>query len=135
MPPEPSCLARRSHQLGLSVMVFTGYVLEEARRAPDAAVAELLNATDILVDGPYIREEPETRRRWIGSANQRVHFLSDRCSPDDPRWLLPNTLEIRLRGTELTVNGFPARSAVGLWKRPGVVGRQVTSDDSSRSRR
>jgi hypothetical protein len=27
-------------------------------------------------------------------------------------------LEIRLRGPELVVNGFPARSAVGLWKRP-----------------
>ena len=84
-------------------------------------MAELLAETDILVDGPYLREQPETRRRWIGSANQRVHFLSGRCSADDPRWLLPNTLEIRLRGPELTVNGFPARSAVGLWKRPGVV--------------
>ena len=102
-------------------MVFTGYTIEDARRMPDPAVAELLAETDILVDGPYVREQPETRRRWIGSANQRVHFLSGRCSPDDPRWLLPNTLEIRLRGPELTVKGFPARSAVGLWKRPRVV--------------
>ncbi len=114
-------LARAAHDLGLNVMVFTGYTLEEARRMPDAA--ELLAETDILVDGPYLREQTETRRRWIGSANQRVHFLSDRCSADDPRWLLPNTLEIRLRGPELTVNGFPARSAVGLWKRPHVTDR------------
>ena len=112
-------LARAAHGLGLSVMVFTGYTLEEARRMPDAA--ELLAETDILVDGPYLRDRPETRRRWIGSANQRVHFLSDRCRADDPRWLLPNTLEIRLRGPELAVNGFPARSAVGLWKRPRVT--------------
>ena len=28
-------------------------------------------------------------------------------------------LEVRLNGLELTVNGFPARAAVGLWKRPG----------------
>ena len=123
-----AALARAAHDLGLSVMVFTGYMLEEARRSPDAAVAELLAETDILVDGPYLREQPETRRRWIGSANQRVHFLSDRCSADDPRWLLSNTLEIRLRGPELTVNGFPARSAVGLWKRPRVVGRSPTTD-------
>ena len=109
-------------------MVFTGCLLEEARRSPDAAVAELLAETDILVDGPYLREQPETRRRWIGSANQRVHFLSERCSADDPRWLSSNTLEIRLRGPELTVNGFPARSAVGLWKRPRVVGRPPTAD-------
>jgi anaerobic ribonucleoside-triphosphate reductase activating protein len=77
----------------------------------------LLAHTDILVDGPYVRELPETRRRWIGSSNQQVHFLSDRYRADDPCWQLPNTLEIRLRGMELTVNGFPARSAVGLWRR------------------
>lgn len=111
-------LARAAHGLGLSVMVFSGFTLEEARRLPDPAVADLLAETDVLVDGPYRRELPEPRRRWIGSANQRVHFLSDRCRADDPRWLLPNTLEIRLRDGELSVNGFPARSAVGLWKRP-----------------
>ena len=113
-----AALARRVRAAGRSVMVFSGFTLEEARQLPDPAVAELLAETDILVDGPYRRDLPETRRRWIGSANQRVHFLSDRCRADDPRWLLPNTLEIRLAGGELTVNGFPARSAVGLWKRP-----------------
>jgi anaerobic ribonucleoside-triphosphate reductase activating protein len=117
-----AALARAAHGLGLTVMVFTGHALEEARLLPDPAVAQLLAQTDILVDGPYLREQPETRRRWIGSANQRVHFLSDRCRADDPRWLLPNTLEVRLRGRELTVNGFPARSAVGLWKRPHTRG-------------
>jgi anaerobic ribonucleoside-triphosphate reductase activating protein len=112
-----AALARRVRDLGLSVMVFSGCTLEEARRLPDPAVAELLALTDILVDGPYDRDQPETRRRWIGSANQRIHFLTDRYRADDPRWLLPNTLEIRLRGQELSVNGFPARPAVGLWKR------------------
>jgi anaerobic ribonucleoside-triphosphate reductase activating protein len=113
-----AALARRVREHGLSVMVFSGYTLEEARQLPDPAVAELLALADILVDGPYDRDQPETRRRWIGSANQRVHFLTDRYRAADPRWLLPNTLEIRLRGQELSVNGFPARSAVGLWKRP-----------------
>jgi anaerobic ribonucleoside-triphosphate reductase activating protein len=115
-----AALARRLRDRGLTVMVFSGYTLEEARRLPDPAVKELLALTDILVDGPYLREQPETRRRWIGSANQQIHFLSDRYRADDPCWLLPNTLEIRLRGPELTVNGFPAKSAVGLWKRPRV---------------
>ncbi|HYT92138.1 MAG TPA: 4Fe-4S single cluster domain-containing protein, partial [Gemmataceae bacterium] len=111
-------LAREVHLLGLTVMVFSGYTLEEARTLPDPAVADLLAETDILVDGPYVRELPETRRRWIGSSNQRIHFLTERYRADDPRWDQPNTLEIRLIGNELTVNGFPARSAVGLWKRP-----------------
>src|SRR5579872_5840333 len=115
-----AALAREVRACGLSVMVFSGHTLEEARRLPDPAVAALLALTDILVDGPYLREQPETRRRWIGSANQRIHFLTERYSADDPRWLLSNTLEIRLNGLELTVNGFPAKGAVGLWKRPRV---------------
>jgi anaerobic ribonucleoside-triphosphate reductase activating protein len=114
-----AALAREVRLLGLTVMVFTGYTLEDARTVPDPSVGELLARTDILVDGPYVRELPEARRRWIGSANQRIHFLTDRYRADDPCWDQPNTLEIRLDGDGLTVNGFPARAAVGLWKRPG----------------
>lgn len=112
-------LAEAVQQLGLSVMVFTGYTLAEARNLADPAVEELLRHTDILVDGRYLRDQPETVRRWIGSANQKVHFLSERYRADDPRWFLPNTLEVRLQGQEVTINGFPARKAVGLWKRLG----------------
>jgi hypothetical protein len=50
-------------------------------------------------------------------------WFSLRCDPNDPRWLQKNTLEIRLRDGELSVNGFPARHAVGLWKRPRPVTR------------
>jgi anaerobic ribonucleoside-triphosphate reductase activating protein len=116
--PAAAALARAVQERGLSVMVFSGYTLAEARQLPDPAVAQLLAATDILVDGPYLREQPETKRRWIGSSNQQIHFLSSRYCADDPRWLQANTLEIRWTGTELTVNGFPASAAVGLWKRP-----------------
>src|SRR5439155_400802 len=117
-------LARVAHDLALNVMVFTGYTLEEARRLPDSEVQQLLAETDILVDGPYMRELPETQRRWIGSSNQRVHFLSNRCDPADPRWLQKNTLEIRLKAGELMVNGFPARHALYLWRRPGYSSRK-----------
>ena len=113
-----AALAKAMRARGLTVMIFSGYTLEEAQQLPEPAIAELLALTDILVDGPYLREQPETRRRWIGSANQQIHFLSDRYRADDPRWLLPNTLEIRLQDGELSVNGFPAAGAVGLWRRP-----------------
>jgi len=115
--PEGAALARWARSAGLSVMIFSGYTLEEARQLPEPAVAELLSLTDILVDGPYLREQPEDRRRWIGSANQRIHFLTDRYRADDPCWQRRNTLEIRLRDREVSINGFPAPSAVGLWKR------------------
>jgi anaerobic ribonucleoside-triphosphate reductase activating protein len=118
-----AALARAVLADGLTVMVFSGYTLAEARQMTDPAVADLLAHTDILVDGPYLRDQPEKRRRWIGSANQQIHFLSERYRADDPRWLLPNTLEIRLDNGELSVNGFPARHAVGLWRRPRAGGR------------
>ena len=117
--PAAVALARAVQERGLSVMIFSGYTLAEARQLPEPAVAELLALTDILVDGPYLRELPEAQRRWIGSSNQQIHFLSARYRADDPRWQKPNTLEIRLRGGEVTINGFPAARAVGLWKRPG----------------
>ncbi len=111
-------LARAVQGLGLSVMLFSGFTLEELQARHDPDTDALLACSDILVDGPYRRDQPETRRRWVGSANQRVHFLSGRYRADDPRWGLPNTLEIRLVGGELTVNGFPARPSAGLWRRP-----------------
>jgi anaerobic ribonucleoside-triphosphate reductase activating protein len=111
-----AALAAAARARGLGVMVFSGYTIEELRVNPDPAVAALLAETDVLVDGPYIREHPETTRRWVGSANQRIHFLTDRYLHDDPCWRKPNTLELRVRGSEVTVNGFPATSAMGLWK-------------------
>src|SRR5207302_1945268 len=75
-------LARETRSLGLTVMVFTGYSLEQARELPDPAVADLLAHTDILVDGPYVRELPDSQRRWIGSTNQRIHFFTDRYRAD-----------------------------------------------------
>jgi anaerobic ribonucleoside-triphosphate reductase activating protein len=114
---EAVALARRVRARGLTVMVFSGYTLDEARRLPEEAVRDLLSLTDILVDGPYLREQPEMRRRWIGSANQQIHFLTPRYRADDPCWQKPNTLEIRLVDGAVTVNGFPAPTAAGLWKR------------------
>ena len=105
-------LSQAARELGLSVMIFSGYVLEQLREDNQL---QLLALTDILVDGPYVREQPDAERRWVGSTNQRIHFLTDRYRFDE-QWRKRNTLEIRVRGGEITVNGFPARDAVSLWK-------------------
>jgi anaerobic ribonucleoside-triphosphate reductase activating protein len=108
-------LAQVSRQLGLSVMVFSGYTIEELQERADPEVAALIAQTDILVDGPYIREQPDTERRWIGSRNQRIHFLTPRYSYDE-QWRQKNTLEIRVDKDGISINGFPSANAVGLWK-------------------
>jgi anaerobic ribonucleoside-triphosphate reductase activating protein len=108
-----AAFAQAARDLDLSVMVFTGFTLEELQAKPDPG--PLLARTDILVDGPYLRDQPDRSRRWIGSSNQRIHFLTDRYSFDD-EWRKPNTLEIRVVGGEISVNGFPAKQAGPLWK-------------------
>lgn len=109
-------LAEAAAAIGLSVMVYSGYTIEQLRASADSAVAKLLARTDLLVDGPYVRESPDGTRRWVGSTNQRLHFLTARYDAADPCWRRPNTLEVRLVGGEVTINGFPARGAVELWK-------------------
>jgi anaerobic ribonucleoside-triphosphate reductase activating protein len=110
-------LAERCRAVDLSVMIFSGYTLEEILDMPNASVPRLLLFTDILVDGPYMRDLPDTQRRWIGSTNQKIHFLSQRYRADEPCWRRANTLEIRLIEGELSVNGFPAPQAKPLWRR------------------
>jgi anaerobic ribonucleoside-triphosphate reductase activating protein len=110
-----AALARAAQQLNLTVMVFTGFTLEQLQTRLETEVAELLANTDILVDGPYERDKPDSFRRWIGSTNQRIHFFTNRYSFDE-QWQQKNTLEIRVLGDEITINGFPAANAVGLWK-------------------
>ena len=111
-----AALASAAHERGLSVMAFTGFTLEQLRGQDDPHVAALLTDIDILVDGPYLREQPDTERRWIGSTNQRIHFLTDRYRADDSCWNRSNTLEIRVDSESIHINGFPALQAIGLWK-------------------
>lgn len=113
-------VARSVRRAGLSVMVFSGFTLEELRASSEPAVADLLAATDLLVDGRFDRDRPDTDRRWIGSTNQRVHAWSPRARADDPRFRESDELEIRwLRGA-LVVNGRPIpRAALPGVRRSG----------------
>lgn len=99
---------------GMSVMVYSGYTLEELRSDP--AAAELLRHTDVLVDGRYDASAGPSPTRWVGSANQRVHFLTGRYSAADPRFREQNSLEIRVaEDGSISVNGWPfAGAATGL---------------------
>jgi anaerobic ribonucleoside-triphosphate reductase activating protein len=107
--------AEGARDRGLSVMIFSGYTLAELRARPDAA--RLLAAADLLVDGRFDAARRSQRRRFIGSDNQVLHFLSPRYRPDDPRLSGRNTVELRLRAGELTLNGWPV---LGPRTRPKV---------------
>lgn len=110
-------LATVARELELSVMIFSGFTIEELRAQRSSDVDRLLELTDILVDGPYLRDQPDTTRRWIGSTNQRIHFLTERYRADDPCWQSRNTLELRLDADGLQVNGFPSPQNKTFWRR------------------
>lgn len=73
--------ARGARERGLSVVAFTGHLLEDLREGRPPGSAELLAEIDLLVDGPYVAALPEEARRWAGSTNQRFHFLTGRYAP------------------------------------------------------
>jgi anaerobic ribonucleoside-triphosphate reductase activating protein len=106
-PAALAALAQQVRAAGLSVMIFTGYTLDELRARHDTATDAALAQTDILVDGRFEEALYETTRRWIGSSNQRLHFLSDRYDAGDPRFREPNAVEVRVKDGEIVVTGWP----------------------------
>lgn len=67
-------LAKKIKVLGLTVMTYTGFLCEQllVMSVKKKGVRELLEYTDILVDGPFIMEQRDLRLVFRGSANQRV---------------------------------------------------------------
>lgn len=115
--PALALLAQQATSAGLSVMIFSGFTLAELAARQDKATDELLASCDLLVDGPYQSTEPDNERRWIGSQNQGLHFLTKRYHADQACFHEPNNVEIRWRpkagqGATLTVNGWPSTSSV-----------------------
>ena len=78
---EPFCqakaftqLAKKSHEMGLDVITYTGYTFEELteQASDENGYIDLLKETDILVDGRFILEQRTLSLKFRGSTNQRV---------------------------------------------------------------
>lgn len=67
-------LAKECHNLGLNVMVYTGYTFEQLTNGfeKNPHWKELLENIDILVDGPFIMAERSLMLHFRGSKNQRI---------------------------------------------------------------
>ena len=64
-------LALGARALGLSVWAYSGYTYEALERMGGAAAA-LLQACDVLVDGPFLLAERSLELDFRGSRNQRL---------------------------------------------------------------
>ncbi len=78
---EPFCQAEALAELAdeikkrnLDIVTFTGYTYEELKvmAEKDTAVSDLLNKTDLLIDGPFLKEEKDLTLQFRGSRNQRI---------------------------------------------------------------
>ncbi|MDR2185809.1 MAG: radical SAM protein [Treponema sp.] len=67
-----AALAEQVRALGLSVMIYTGYLWENLLAADRPEWRRLIEAADILVDGPFIQAQKNIDLRFRGSANQRL---------------------------------------------------------------
>ena len=63
-------LTKAIHELDLGVISFTGHLYEQ--------VADQLSGCDMVLDGAFDESKLETKRKILGSTNQRVLCLTER---------------------------------------------------------
>lgn len=88
-------IAKEARSMGLSVTIFTGYTYNELLTKNIDYIAKLLSVTDLLIDGPFILEEFQLDRPWVGSSNQQYRFLTNRYSERDLAGV-HNQIEVRI---------------------------------------
>lgn len=54
------------------VYIWTGYLYEDLIKRKDRRTSQILELTDVLIDGPYIQAERDITLPMRGSRNQRV---------------------------------------------------------------
>ncbi|MET7392449.1 4Fe-4S single cluster domain-containing protein [Dactylosporangium sp. NPDC005572] len=96
---------------GRSVMTFTGYTTGQLRKAAAGGrgdVQALLDATDLLVAGPFLADRIDAVRPWVGSTNQEFLLLTDRFPAMlDAVRATPDRLEVIVAADgSVAVNGW-----------------------------
>jgi anaerobic ribonucleoside-triphosphate reductase activating protein len=101
-------LGQAVRDAGLSIVTFTGYVLEEIVASDRKDWLDLLSVTDLLLDGPFRADLIDVSRPWVGSKNQRFHFLTERYEHlKNELGNISNRLEIRIqKDGQVLVNGM-----------------------------
>ncbi|HZH60280.1 MAG TPA: 4Fe-4S single cluster domain-containing protein [Metabacillus sp.] len=105
-------LALMVKELGLTVMTFSGYLYEDLEKRKECQA--LLKATDLLIDGPFIKDKLDLSRPWVGSSNQRYHFLTSTYKELENQLLtMGNKVEIRIGNDGLvSINGMATQQTL-----------------------
>ncbi len=79
-PAAALALLLAARALGKSTLMFSGYTIDEIRALPHGP--DVLAQLDVLVDGRYV-STARLASGLRGSANQRIHLLTDRYALAD----------------------------------------------------
>ena len=109
----------RAHR-DLGVIVYSGFRLEALRRKAaqsfNAGIAALLRETDLLIDGLYVAALDDGRS-LRGSANQRIHPLTDRYRAALDQYGQPRrAVEMHLVEDTLKMVGVPGPEMRARWQ-------------------
>lgn len=124
---ELSILAAKIKELGLSLLTFSGYEYATIRSSTHPGWRRLLQATDLLIDGPYIQSQHDLSRPWIGSRNQQYRFLTKAYKHLEAELpSIPNKLEIHIHpdGT-ITANGMARALDLDMLHQLGYTRKEV----------
>jgi len=65
-------IATRAKKLGWDVVTYTGQLYEDLIKQNNPAINKLLDLSDYLIDGPYLKELRDLDIKFRGSSNQRI---------------------------------------------------------------
>ena len=71
-----TALALAARKRGLNVWCYTGYTYEQLLQRARPEELALLDACDVLIDGPFLQAERSLELPWRGSRNQRIIDLN-----------------------------------------------------------
>ena len=58
------------------IYIWTGYFYEDLKKSSDIYIKNILQLADVLIDGPYKKEERDITLKMRGSRNQRIIHLT-----------------------------------------------------------
>lgn len=98
------------------VILYSGFTIEELKKRSD--FENLLMCSDILIDGRYIKELDDGRA-YIGSSNQRIHFLTERYKNIAPEYYssYKRKAEIKIKNGKLNLTGVPSKETLEIWQK------------------
>jgi len=71
-PAPCTLIAKKAHELGMNVWVYTGFTYEELINSKNNNILDLLNEIDVLIDGKFEIDKKSLDLNYRGSSNQRI---------------------------------------------------------------